>query len=139
MDVTETKLTVLFEEPFWVGVFERSSGGCYEVCRVVFGAEPKPAEVYLRYLQEGRRLRFSPALYEQAIDVRRLNPKRLQRQAKRELQSRGVGTKAQQALQMQREQNKQERRAVAKEQKAAAAARKFQLRQEHKKQKHRGH
>ena len=139
MDVTETTLTVLFEEPFWVGVFERSSGKGYEVCRVVFGAEPKAAEIYRRYLQQGHRLNFSPAVVGGTEVWRRVNPKRLQRQAKREVESRGVGTKAQQALQMQREQHKQERRAVAKEQKAAEAQRKFQLRQERKKQKHRGH
>lgn len=139
MDVTETTLTVLFEEPFWVGVLERSSGKGYEVCRVVFGVEPKAAEVYLWYLQQGHGLRFSSAVDGEVRSSRQLNPKRLQRQAKREVESRGMGTKAQQALQMQREQHKQERRAVAKEQKAAEAQRKFQLRQERKKQKHRGH
>lgn len=139
MDVTETTLTVLFEEPFWVGVFERISDKGYEVCRVVFGAEPKTAEVFLWYLQQGRGLRFSPAIDGGVVSERRLNPKRLQRQAKREVQSHCVGTKAQQALQMQREQQKQERRTVAKEQKTAEVERKFRLRQERKKQKHRGH
>jgi len=27
LDETEVKLTVFFEEPFWVGVFERREGG----------------------------------------------------------------------------------------------------------------
>mgnify|MGYP002508799592 FL=1 len=40
------KLTVFFEEPFWVGVFERVSDGKLSVCKVTFGAEPKDYELY---------------------------------------------------------------------------------------------
>ena len=46
MDTTAAKLTVFFEEPFWVGVYERTESGQVEACRVVFGAEPKDYEVY---------------------------------------------------------------------------------------------
>ena len=45
MDKTSEKLTVYFEEPFWVGIFERISGGMLTVCKVTFGAEPKDYEV----------------------------------------------------------------------------------------------
>ena len=31
------ELTVWFEDPFWVGLYERQSDRAYEVCRVVFG------------------------------------------------------------------------------------------------------
>ena len=38
----ETTLTVFFEEPFWVGVFERTEGGKLSVCKVSpTGVEPK--------------------------------------------------------------------------------------------------
>ena len=37
----EGKLTVYFEDPFWVGVFERVEEGKLSVCKVTFGAEPK--------------------------------------------------------------------------------------------------
>ncbi len=40
----KSRLTVFFEDPFWVGLYEREDGGSYEVCRVVFGAEPKDKE-----------------------------------------------------------------------------------------------
>lgn len=33
MDKVSGKLTVFFEEPFWVGVFECVSGGKLSVCR----------------------------------------------------------------------------------------------------------
>ena len=46
MDKVSGKLTVFFEEPFWVGVFERVSDGNLSVCKVTFGAEPKDYEIY---------------------------------------------------------------------------------------------
>ena len=45
MDRASGKLTVFFEEPFWVGVFERVTDGQMSVCKVTFGAEPKDYEV----------------------------------------------------------------------------------------------
>ena len=45
METAKSKLTVLFDPPFWVGVFERESGGRYEACKLTFGAEPRDAEV----------------------------------------------------------------------------------------------
>ena len=46
------KLTVYFEEPFWVGVFERIEDG-KTICgmKVTFGAEPKDYEVQ-EYIQK---------------------------------------------------------------------------------------
>ena len=40
------ELTVFFEEPFWVGVFERIEDGKLSVCKVTFGAEPKDYDVW---------------------------------------------------------------------------------------------
>ena len=37
----KASLTVFFEEPFWVGVFERIEDGKLSVCKVTFGAEPE--------------------------------------------------------------------------------------------------
>ena len=39
------RLTIFFEEPFWIGVFERISDGKLSVCKVTFGAEPKGYEI----------------------------------------------------------------------------------------------
>ena len=46
MDSNYGKLTVYFENPFWVGVFERIENGKLSVCKVTFGAEPKDYEVW---------------------------------------------------------------------------------------------
>ena len=133
----EGKLTVYFEDPFWVGVFERVEDGKLSVCKVTFGAEPKDYEVCDFVLQHYYELEFSPAI---ETDTRRTadNPKRRQRNAKKQLERTGVGTKSQQALQMQLEQNKQERKIKSREQKQAEAKRQFVLKQQKKKEKHRG-
>ena len=41
-------LTVFFEDPFWVGVFERFEDETLSVCKVTFGAEPKDCEIRVR-------------------------------------------------------------------------------------------
>lgn len=44
-----SKLTVRFEDPFWVGIIEVEGEGDYRVARHVFGAEPTTPEV-LRFV-----------------------------------------------------------------------------------------
>lgn len=39
-----SQLTVYFDDPFWVGVFERIERDHLETCRVIFGTEPKDKE-----------------------------------------------------------------------------------------------
>ena len=132
------KLTVFFEEPFWVGVFERIEDGKLSVAKVTFGAEPKDYEVYEFVLKHYYSLQFSPAVATVVKEVKQ-NPKMMQRNVKRELQEHGIGTKSQQALKLQQEQNKQERKVKSREQKLAEAARIFELKQQKKKAKHKGH
>jgi hypothetical protein len=137
MDKVSGKLTVFFEEPFWVGVFERVSEGRLSVCKVTFGAEPKDYEVYDFVLKNYYRLRFSPAV---ATDVKEAgrNPKRVQREVQKQVQNTGIGTKSQQALKLQQEQLKIERKIVCREQREAEKERRFELRKIKRKEKHRG-
>lgn len=137
MDKASGKLTVYFEAPFWVGVFERIAGGRLSVCKVTFGAEPKDYEVWDFVLKNYHKLVFSPAVEvaERAIAV---NPKRRQRDAKKQLAPKGVGTKSQQALQLQYEEMKTERKVRSREQKEAERERRFALKQRKRKEKHRG-
>ena len=62
MNKSSICLTVFFEDPFWVGVFERQEQGALTVCKVTFGAEPKDGEVYDFVLRNYASLRFSPAV-----------------------------------------------------------------------------
>ena len=138
MDRASGKLTVLFEEPFWVGIFERVSNGQLSVCKVTFGAEPKDYEVLEFILSQYYKLKFSPAV---EVEVRKTadNPKRRQRDAQKQVQNSGIGTKSQQALQMQREEMKIVQKQISKEWKEAEKQRQFDLKQQKRKEKHRGH
>ena len=69
---------------------------------------------------------------------RKINPKRLQKQIRKATEEKGVGTKAQQALKLQQEQNKTERKILTRERREAEAQRRFALRQQKRKEKHRG-
>ncbi len=131
-------LTVFFDDPFWVGVFERIDDGKLSACKVTFGAEPKDYEVWEYVLKHYYELRFSPAVEAETRKVAD-NPKRRQREAGKQMERNGIGTKSQQALQMQLEQNKQERKVKSREQRLAEAERQFELKQQKKREKHKGH
>ena len=138
MDKASGKLTVYFEEPFWVGVFERIEDGKLSVAKVTFGAEPKDYEVQ-EYIQKYYfSLKFSPTVDTVVKDIKR-NPKRMQREAKKQMQETGIGTKSQQALKLQQEQNNQERKERNRKKKEAEEQRMFELKQQKKREKHRGH
>ena len=137
MNKVSGKLTVFFEDPFWVGVFECVSDGKLSVCKVTFGAEPKDYEIYDFVLKNYYRLRFSPAV-ETEVKEAAHNPKRVQREARKQIQNTGIGTKSQQALKMQQKQIKMERKTVSREQREAEKQRQFELKQQKKKEKHRG-
>ena len=139
METAKAKLTVLFDPPFWAGLFEREAGGRYEACKVIFGPEPSDQEVYQYLLDHYQHLEFSPALPSDSPAERRVSPKRAQRLAARETRETGIGTRAQQALQLQREQRKAERKVISKERREAERERKLALRQEKRREKRKGH
>lgn len=134
----ESKLTIYYEEPFWVGVFERIDNGKLSVCKVTFGAEPTDAQVWEFVQANYCRLQFSaPVKVEQKQKAD--NPKCRQRNVRKQLETAGIGTKSQQALQKQYEENKLERKQRSREQKEAEKQRQFELKQQKRKEKHRGH
>lgn len=72
MDKASGKLTVYFEEPFWVGVFERIEDGKLSVAKVTFGAEPKDYEVQ-EYIQKYYfSLKFSTAVETVVKDIKEI-------------------------------------------------------------------
>ena len=138
MDKVLVTLTVFFEDPFWVGVVERIAEGSLSASKITFGAEPKDYEVWDILLRGYDRLRFSPAV-ETAVKEAKVNPKRRQKEARRQTEAAGIGTKSQQALKFQLEERKTERKSRSREKREAEQLRKFELRQQKKKEKHRGH
>ena len=137
MDKVTEKLTVFFEEPFWIGVFERVEGEKLSVCKITFGAEPKEYEIQEFIQKNYYRLKFSPTV-EVSIKKRASNPKKVQREARKQTQMSGIGTKSQQALQMQREEMKMQRKESGRERRKAEQERRYELKQQKRKEKHRG-
>lgn len=136
----KAKLTVYFEEPFWVGLYEREAEGSYQVCKLTFGAEPKDYEVWEYLLKNWHRLSFSRPVSADAAEERRRNPKRLQRELRRTLhETQGSGTKAQQVLAAEREARKLEKKTVSRAEREAEQERRFAQKQEKRKEKRKGH
>ncbi len=106
------QLTVYFDCPFWVGVFEVCENNTLRTARVIFGSEPKDGEVYELVLRKYYQLHFSEPLTidENYKKPKAVNPKRLQRQIHKSMEKQGIGTKAQQAISRQRELNKIEKK-----------------------------
>ncbi|MGN0370443.1 MAG: YjdF family protein [Butyrivibrio sp.] len=132
------KLTVFFEDPFWVGVFECVEDSKLSVAKVTFGAEPKDYEVQ-EYIQKNYfRLKVSPAVDTVVKEIKR-NPKRMQREVKKQMQETGIGTKSQQALKLQQEQSRQEHKVKNREKRKSVELRMFELKQQKRREKHNGH
>ena len=137
--MTTSSLTVLFEDPFWIGLFEIIDQEGLRVCKVTFGAEPTEKEVMEFVDKHWNRLQFSPAVEALPEPEKKISPKRRQREAKKQMLSQGVGTKSWQALKLQQEQNRTERKHRSKAEREAEKQRQYNLRQAKKKAKHRGH
>lgn len=127
------KLTVFFENPFWVGIFENIENDNLSVCKVTFGSEPKEYEIYDFILERFDTLKFSNEM-KSNFNEKVKNPKRRQK----ELQSKKFLKKSEEILKLQYEENKKERKIKTKKEKELEKQRKFLLKQEKKKQKHKG-
>lgn len=135
----EGKCTILFDDPFWVGIFERVTPEGYAAARHVFGAEPGEAEL-LRFAREDYvNLRFSPPGPCPPVTTLERGFKRRQREARREMQQIGMGTFSQRALQAEHERLKESRQEESRAAREDRERAKFQKRQAIKKEKHRGH
>ena len=138
MDRVSGKLTIYFEDPFWVGVFERIENRKLSVAKVTFGVEPKDYDVLEFINRNYYHLQFSPAVETVVKDTKK-NPKRTQRDAKKQTMETGIGTKSQQALKLQQEQNKLARKERSKKEREEESDRLFEMKQQKKKEKHKGH
>jgi hypothetical protein len=139
MNDVRVRFTVFFEEPFWIGIYECEYASQYEVNKVTFGAEPKDYEIYEFILIRWQEMKTTSIINNQHIEKKRINPKRMQRAIKKQVNTNGIGTKAQQALKLQQEQGKIERKIYSKEKTEEEKERKFELKQQKRQEKHKGH
>lgn len=135
-----SKLTVRFEDPFWVGIVEVEDERGYQVARRVFGAEPTTPEVLRFVCDRWREFRFTDSIQIKVEQTKRINPKRLRRMIEREIRSNARrGTRSQQVLAEQRESAKAASKSLSSAQREEQRREKFAKKTEKRKQKHRGH
>ena len=105
MDKVSARLYVLFEDPFWIGIFEREEKNSLFVSKITFGAEPTNSQIYDFLMGNYSKLCFSPAV-KSVLKEKKKNPKRIQREIRRQMNHVCIGTKSMQALKLQYEQMK---------------------------------
>jgi hypothetical protein len=136
------KATILIEGSFWVGLFERTDKKGYSVARKIFGGEPSDAELYEFILNHYDELKFGAA-QDFKLMIKRMNPKRLQREVRREMakvkENSSPSTHAQDYMRLELEKHKLEKKHLSKKEKEARMKEQFLLKQEKRKKKHRGH
>lgn len=135
-------VTIQFDPPFWVGIFERNDNQGYAATRKVFGAEPTDPELYEFIQTNYHELNFTEPQENIQLDIKRKSFKRMQREIKKALQSEKSvkkETRAQEALRLDLEQRKKIKKTQSKSDKTKLEKERFELKQEKKKQKRRGH
>lgn len=135
-----SKFSVFFENPFWIGIIECQYKGTLEVCKITFGAEPKDIQIYEYILKNWNTLKFAQSLDVDIKTEKHINPKRMQRDIKKQLSSNiYIGTKSQQALKLEHENLKKERKSNRREKRELDKKYQFELKQQKHKEKHKGH
>lgn len=137
MNKVQIKLTVFFDGAFWIGVYERVIDKKIEVAKVTFGAEPKDIEIYHFILKKYQYLKFSNGIFINQKTQKEINPKRMKKLVKKQV-DKSLGTKSQQALKLQQEQNKIARKSISKKKKEELLKLRFERKQKKRKQKHKG-
>lgn len=136
------KATIFFEKRFWVGTFERTDKEGYAVARHIFGGEPSDPEIHEFVLNHYLELKFGEAK-DIHVQIHRMNPKRVQREVRREMAKMKEETKpstlAQDYMREEIEKKKKESKSLSSAQKQARKDEQFALKQEKRKEKHRGH
>ena len=138
MDKVSLRLQVFFEDPFWIAICERIIDSKLSVCKITFGPEPKDYEIQEFLLTNWYQLRFSPSTDIVISQKERINPKRLQREVKKQQQNIGIGTKSQQALKLQHDETKNARKILSRKQKEEEQECLLVLKRQQKKEKHKG-
>lgn len=134
--------TIFFEKRFWVGLFERTDKEGYACARHVFGGEPADSEVHEFVLNHYHELNFGE-LREFQLEIKRMNPKRVQREVRREMEKLKETTKpstvAQDYIREEIEKKKKEKKSQSSAEKQTLKEEQFSLKQQKRKEKHRGH
>lgn len=136
------KVIIFFDKRYWVGTFERTDKEGYAVARHIFGAEPADPEVYEFVLHHYQDLKFGEPK-EFTLEIKRMNPKRVQKEVRREMERMKETTKpstfAQNYMREELEKKKLQKKLQSSAEKQARKEEQFALKQQKKKEKQRGH
>lgn len=136
------KATIFFDRHYWVGTFERTDKEGYAIARHIFGAEPADPEVYEFVLTSYQELKFGEPK-EFTLEIKRMNPKRVQKEVRREMErlkeTAKPSTFAQDYMREELEKKKVQKKHQSSAEKQARKEEQFALRQQKKKEKQRGH
>ena len=136
------KATIFFDKRYWVGAFERTDKEGYAVARHIFGGEPTDPEVYEFVLNHYQELKFGEAK-KFTLEIKRMNPKRVQREVRREMDRIKETTKpssfAQDYMREELEKKKLQKKKQSSAEKQARKDEQFAIRQSKKKEKQKGH
>jgi Protein of unknown function (DUF2992) len=141
-----SQLTVFFDGQFWVAVIEIQNENSLRSARYVFSQEPSDPEI-LAWVQSAAFMRFLEDVDSTTAVPSDLssgrgktpNPKRALRIARRAMLAVGPSSKADEAMRLNREANKKQRKSVSAAERAAEEERQFLLRRQRTKARHRGH
>ncbi len=135
------KSTVYIEKSLWIALFERTDKVGYQVARKIFGKEPTDPELYEFVLNHFDELRFGDPV-EFKLEIKRMNPKRLQREVRKEMEKvkkeNKPSTHAQDYMRELLESNKLERKSLSKQEKERQKQEQFSLKSKKRKEKNKG-
>lgn len=137
--VSMASFLLYFDGQFWVGLITASlCDGAPAVGRVVFGPEPSDAQLLDWMKREYPTVPLLPTDANTDAPAPKGNPKRRLREARRALQSPATGTASQLALKTALEAKRMEVDQEKRDEKDAEARRRYELRVQKRKQRHRG-
>jgi hypothetical protein len=135
----EGKLTVYFDPPFWVGIFEKIENNHCQAARQVFGSEPTEPELIKFALENYNTLRFSQPALINPEQNKSANYKRRMREIRGQMLAPEKSTKAQQIIRKEYETNSNFRKNENRHNRFEEQRQKYRLRKVKQAEKHRGH
>lgn len=134
------KLTVYFNGQYWIGVVEHNEDSKLKACQFIFGPEPKDGDV-MDFVEHQMLPLLSSSKQQVAIPKpidKKINPKRLARQIAKEIQMKGISSFAQESIKLELDSRKKERKVTNKKKYEEFQEKKYILKVQKAKEKHRG-
>lgn len=135
--------SIVFEDPFWIAIFEQYQNGYYSVAREVIGtSEPQGSDLMLFFKKLNyNRLKYTQPVKEEKVCHKELNYKRQMRniRAAQHSCSNHTFTKAQACIKASRSALKEEKKKQSRVEKEEDRRERFSISQQKKKEKQKGH